>query len=366
MDEILDYAPCGFVSLDENGIMLRVNSTLCQQLDYTAQQLQGEKIEKVLTAAARVFYQSHFYPMLQARGSVEEVYFSLRARGGAEVPVLVNAVRRERAGQRQFDCVLVAMHGRNRYENELLEARRAAQEANQAKDDFLAVVSHELRTPLNAMMGWAQLVREGVDAELLDHAMDVIERSGRAQVQIIEDILDVARLRGGKLHLERHPLVFAALVEEVVASVAPAVNNQGLSLQLEISATARQAHVLGDRARLRQVVLNLLTNALKFTPRGGSIGVLLEADEWQLRCCVADNGQGIAAALLPRVFERFSQGDASSTRRTGGLGLGLALVHSLVEMHEGRIEAHSPGEGCGATFTFWLPLWDAQVQHSPM
>ena len=365
MDELLDLAPCGFVSLDEQGTIVLINATLCQWLDYTVDELVGQPFETLLSAGGRVFYQTQLQPVLQVSGHVEEIYLSLRAHGGAEMPVLINAARRERAGRTRFDCVLVPMQQRDRYETELLEARRAAQEANAAKDDFLAVVSHELRTPLNAIMGWAQLVREGVDAETLDLAMDVIERSGRAQVQIIEDILDVARMRGGTLHIEERPVAFADLVREVVDSIAPAARNQELALSLEVDATAQGARVCGDRARLRQVMLNLLSNALKFTPRGGAINVRVAREGNRLRCAFSDDGQGIAPALLPRVFERFLQGDASSTRRANGLGLGLSLVHSLIEMHGGRIEAASPGEGQGATFTLWLPLWDDETGVKP-
>ncbi len=364
MDELLDLAPCGFVSLDDQNIIALINTTLCQMLDYDASELVGQKFEKILSVGGHLFYQNHLYPTLRTSGRAEEIYLSLRARGGAELPVLINAVRRERAGQTRFDCVLVPMPQRDLYESELLEARRAAQEANAAKDDFLAVVSHELRTPLNAIMGWAQLVREGVDAETLDLAMDVIDRSGRAQVQIIEDILDVARLRGGKLHLDQRPVAFAALLQEVVDSIAPAARNQELALGLKIDAAAQSARVCGDRARLRQIMLNLLSNALKFTPRGGAINVRVAREEARLRCAFSDDGQGIAPNLLPRVFERFLQGDASSTRRAGGLGLGLALVHSLVEMHGGRIEVASPGQGQGATFTLWLPLCEGSGEGS--
>jgi signal transduction histidine kinase len=230
-----------------------------------------------------------------------------------------------------------------------------AREANRLKDEFLATVSHELRTPLNAMVSWAWMLRSGtLGTDATARAAEAIERSVKSQARIIDDLLDVSRIVTGKLRLSSRLIDLAPVVDLAVESVMPAA--EAKAIQLVRAVDARGALVLGDPGRLQQVVWNLLSNAIKFTARGGRIEVQLRrtADDVELR--VSDSGQGIPVNFLPHVFERFRQADASSTRRTGGLGLGLSIVHHLVELHGGRVEAHSDGEGRGATFVVTLPL----------
>ena len=236
-----------------------------------------------------------------------------------------------------------------------MAARAQAEEQNRTKDDFLAVLSHELRTPLSAMLGWVRMLRTAaIDEARRAHGLDVIERNVRHQTQLITDLLDVSRIVTGKLSLDAEPVELAPVVGAVVETFRPIAAVK----QLEIAAvmTAVDATVLGDRERLHQVFGNLLSNAVKFTPPAGSITVTLEASEGYARVTVRDNGQGIAPAFLPHIFERFRQGDASSTRTSGGLGLGLTIARHLVDCHGGTIAAASAGQGHGATFTVALPL----------
>jgi signal transduction histidine kinase/DNA-binding response OmpR family regulator len=255
------------------------------------------------------------------------------------------------------------------------KARKDAETANRLKDDFLATVSHELRTPLNAILGWARLLRSGrLDENKKEQAMEIVERNALAQQQIIEDILDVSRIITGKLRLEAGPVELSAVVEAAVDSIRPSADAKGVRLHLLIDSGTNP--VLGDASRIQQIVWNLLSNAVKFTPRGGRIQVAVERHDSHVKINVRDTGQGISREFLPYVFERFLQADASSARQYGGLGLGLAIVRHLTELHGGTVSASSAGEGRGATFTVTLPLAavhetesslksDLQLHHEP-
>src|SRR5262245_7761719 len=233
--------------------------------------------------------------------------------------------------------------------------REEAEKLARAKDEFLALVSHELRSPLNAILGNAALLRHsGSDAHMVKHAADVIERSGKAQQQLIEDLLDTARIISGKLRLDLGPLDLVSVIEQAVQTIQPAADAKGISIEIDLPPVIGQ--ITGDPTRLQQVIWNLLSNAIKFTPQGGRVLVRLERVDPHIRITVSDTGKGIAPDFLPSVFDRFSQADSSSARRYGGLGLGLALVKYLVELHGGTIEAASAGEGRGSTFPGTLPV----------
>jgi signal transduction histidine kinase len=243
-------------------------------------------------------------------------------------------------------------------------ARAAAELANQTKDEFLAMVSHELRTPLNAIVGWASMLRSGKLADgQVSQAIEIIDRNARVQAQLIEDILDVARIVSGKLRLDLSPVHLQPVIKAAVDSMQPAADAKNIRLHVRIDSKARP--VLGDSARLEQIVWNLVSNSVKFTPPGGEIDVSLTSADSEVQIVVSDTGQGIAPEFLPHVFDRFRQGDTSSTRRQGGLGLGLAIVHQLVELQGGTIEAFSAGEGKGATFTVRFPCTSSGSETSP-
>ncbi|MBI3802635.1 MAG: PAS domain S-box protein [Nitrospirae bacterium] len=232
---------------------------------------------------------------------------------------------------------------------------RQAQEANRAKDEFLAVVSHELRTPLNAILGWSLLLQEeGVAPETIGHALESIARNATTQAQLIGDLLDVSRIVTGKLHMNIRPAALAPIVQEAINVVQSSAEAKGIQLIPEIADPTLS--IVGDPDRLQQVVWNLLSNAIKFTPEGGSVVIRVEPIDTTVQIRVTDTGIGIPREFLPYVFDRFRQADASSTRVHGGLGLGLAIVRHLVEQHGGTVEVESPGEGRGATFTVTLPI----------
>ena len=233
-------------------------------------------------------------------------------------------------------------------------ARAEADAANRMKDQFLAILSHELRTPLSAVLGWVQMLRNRhVPPERTQHALDVIHRNTVLQAKLIDDLLDIARVEAGKLHLDKQPVQLIPLIEDAVDAFQRDVTAQQLVLQRHLDPEA--GVVFGDPTRLGQVVINLLSNAVKFTPPGGRIDVTLERDGDHARFVVRDTGIGIEPGALPHIFEHFAQVSGGRTRVHGGLGLGLAIVRHLVELHGGTVHAHSPGKGHGATFTVRFP-----------
>ncbi|MCL4798742.1 MAG: response regulator, partial [Burkholderiales bacterium] len=235
-------------------------------------------------------------------------------------------------------------------------ARAAAEEAIRARDEFLAVLSHELRTPLNAIRGWAHILgQEAVAPHSVRRGAAVIERNVAAQERLIDVLLDSALLAAGRIRLEARRVRLAHVVAEVVESLQPAAEEKGVGLRVDVSIAAGAAEVTGDPRRLTQVAWNLVSNALKFTPSGGAVDVRLDRADDSVRLSVSDTGEGIAPEFLPHVFAPFRQADSSSRRRAGGLGLGLALVKELVELHGGRTEAMSAGAGRGATLVVTLP-----------
>ena len=237
--------------------------------------------------------------------------------------------------------------------------RMQAETANRAKDLFLATLSHEMRTPLNAIVGWMSILR-GVNCDEADmqEGLDVIDRNTKAQVQLIEDVLDVSRIVSGKLRLEIKPCDLADTIRAGMEVVRPAAEAKDITLEARLDPVPGHPPFVAfcDSARIQQVIWNLVSNAVKFTPKGGTVGVSLAREQSSLRIQVSDNGQGMSPELLPFVFERFRQADSSSRRKFGGLGLGLSIVKHLVEMHGGTVEARSAGEGKGATFIVRLPI----------
>ena len=249
--------------------------------------------------------------------------------------------------------------GRDEERKQLLDAERTAREeaerASRMKDEFLATLSHEIRTPLNAILGWTQLLkRDKANPEMLSEAISVIERNIGIQTQLIEDLLDMSRIISGNMRLEVQWVKLSEIINAAMEGVKPAAEKKGIRLETVINPLL--GPVSGDPGRLQQVLWNLLTNAIKFTPKAGNVRVVAEVMQSDVEISVTDNGEGISRDFLPHLFERFSQADGSPKRKHGGLGLGLSIVKHLVEMHGGTVRANSDGEEQGATFTIHLPL----------
>src|SRR5688500_4846090 len=301
-----------------------------------------------------------------------EVLRAMGARSMMVVPLLardrclaaltvVSAQSRRRYGRDDLDLVAeLGRRGAHAVDNARLyrasqEARNAAEKANRAKDEFLATLSHELRTPLTPILGWTVMLRSGnLDQPSILRGLEVIERNVRAQTQLIGDLLDVSRIITGKLRLEVRPIALAPVVEAGVDAVRSSAEAKEITVALDLPGGLPQ--VLGDPDRLQQVVWNLVSNAVKFTPQQGRIEVKLAKRDSHIALQVRDSGKGITADFLPFVFDRFRQADSTSTRSHGGLGLGLAIVRHLVELHGGTVHAASGGDGTGAVFTVQLPL----------
>ena len=297
---------------------------------------------------------------LRSLGVVSAMCVPLRARGetlGAVSFLSATPERRYTAA----DLLLVeelARHAGLAADNARLY--READEANRVKDEFLATLSHELRTPLGAILGWTRLLRSRkLDEAATSHALETIERNTKLQAQLVEDLLDVSRIITGKLRLQTRPVDLFTVIEGAVDTVRPAA--EAKAIQLETTLDSPGGLISGDPDRLQQVVWNLLSNAIKFTPREGRVEIRLGRQGAQATVRVSDTGKGIPSEFLPHIFDRFRQADSTTTRAHGGLGLGLAIVRHLVELHGGTVEAASPGEGCGAVFTVVLPLAPAEA-----
>lgn len=355
LDPLLDCAPCGFIVVDDDGAITLANATAAQMLgavDTAA--LIGRHVDFLLSTPSRIFYQTHIFPTLRLQKHVHEVYVALVGHDGEEVPVLLNARRRIEGDREVSDWVLVPMRQRNELENEILKARQIAEASLTAKDQFLALVSHELRSPLTAILNWATVLSQGdPDAAILKRGLQAIERNARVQSRLVDDILDEVRTKTGKLRLELTELDVRPILSNVLEGVAPAARAK--SIELEGDLCPEKLCVRADPSRLQQVFWNIVQNAVKFTPPGGRVRATMRPAGAWVEAAISDNGRGISAEFLPHLFERFRQEQAAPDRAEGGLGLGMAITRTLVELHGGSISANSPGLGQGSTFIVRLP-----------
>ena len=368
-----ENAASGIAHVAPDGRWLRVNQRLCEMTGYTQAELLARTFQD-LTHPADLATDLEFVRRVLAgemsRYSLEKRY--LRRDGSVLWINLTVALVRDAAGApAYFIAIIEDITARKQIELERerlrlqeQQARETAEAATRAKDQFLAVVSHELRSPLSAILGFAQMIRAHQhQAEQVVHFADIITRSARTQQRLIEDLLDTARIITGKLKLDTAPTDLRLLLTESLAVVQPAAAARRIDLSASLG--DQPLTVIGDATRLQQIIWNLLQNAIKFTPEGGHVALRLERSPEQARIIVSDTGQGIAPEVLPHIFERFWQMDMSGTRRYGGLGLGLALVEDLVELHGGTIAAASAGVGQGTTFTVTLPLHAPPVVEAP-
>ncbi|HET7434441.1 MAG TPA: HAMP domain-containing sensor histidine kinase [Thermoanaerobaculia bacterium] len=358
MDPLLNTAPCAFVSFADDGTVVEVNQTLADLLGYTRFELEGWHVDKLLPPGGRIFYHTYLFPMLKMHALVEEIYIAFRTKGGEDVPMLLNAVRRERDGRLFNDCIAVRMIQRHEYEQQLLDARRLAEESNDAKAKFLSMMSHDLRTPLTTIQGNANLLKGDVFGALNDeqrNAVDVIRDACRLQMTMVSDILDYARADAGRLEMH----IREVRLSDVSARAVTLVRTQVADAQLRLTTTGctEDVLVLADDDRLQQILLNLITNAVKFTPPGGDIAIGCEIREGRACIHVRDTGIGIDPKQLQRIFSPFVQlgtpvADAPSA--TIGVGLGLAISRDLARAMGGDVTVESR-QGEGSVFTIELP-----------
>jgi PAS domain S-box-containing protein len=368
MDTLLDTAPCGFLSLREDGSIIMVNRTLQEWLGISLHELQGKHVDTILPAAGRIFYQTHFFPLLRMQGHVEEVYFPLRRQDGKDIPMLVNAARREEHGSVAYDLVLMPMHQRDQYENEILRAKASAEEARRAKDEayadleaFAYSISHDLRSPLATIRIFAEFVLKDyldtatpVDARGKE-ALETIIESASEMAKMMEDTLAYSRTSASTLELEPVSL------ENVVTRAADQLQAQFAQRDVQFDILKPMPSVRGHPTLLTQVVANLLTNAIKFVARD----VRPQIKVWTERCLtpqpmvrlwVEDNGIGIAPADQERIFRLFERGPARD--EVAGTGIGLAIVRKGTERMGGRVGLEST---LGSGSRFWVELLEAET-----
>ncbi|MGB7922223.1 MAG: ATP-binding protein [Pyrinomonadaceae bacterium] len=349
------------VAVHEQGRLIDANETLAAMFGYVPAEVVGMNTLQLVAPG------SHDLVTKNAQAKNEKPFEAVGLRKDASTfPIEICGKAIDHHGRTVNVMAIRDISERKQAEREraqlLLEqaARAEAEAANRTKDEFLATISHELRTPLTAIRGWSHMLRSGgVDDEMRERGLEIIERKAVTQAQLINDLLDVSRIITGKLRLEVSAVEIAALVKVAVDSTRPAADEKGVRLVATLDSAPLK--VLGDAERLQQVLLNLLSNAIKFTPAGGEVSVKLEQTDSQGRIIIRDTGIGINAEFLPHIFDRFRQADSSSTRAYGGLGIGLSIVKHLVESHSGTVAVESEGQGKGATFIVSLPLIVADV-----
>jgi signal transduction histidine kinase len=355
LDPLLDSAPCGFLVVGDDGDIQLANATAAEMLGVADRAaLVGRHVDFLLSTPSRIFYQTHVFPTLCLQGQVHEVYLALVKHDNEEVPVLLNAKRRTDGQRHVSDWVLVPMRQRNELENEILRARQIAEDSSRAKDQFLALVSLELRSPLAGMRYWSTLLlRCGPGAGSLERGLQAIERNARMQARLVDDILDEIRTKTGKLRLEIAELDARTILANVLEEAAPAARTKSIDLQGDLAPD--RLFVRADSNRLQQVFWNIVQNAVKFTPPGGRVRATIRPHGTWVEAVIRDTGRGISPEFLPHLFERFRQEYSAPDRSEGGLGLGMAITRTLIELHDGSISASSPGRGLGSTFTVRLP-----------
>ena len=362
--EIFAHSREAIAIIDPDGYYLQQNGAHFTLLGYADDDLEGktpaiylgdetfQQILKQLVASGDYSGETVCLTKSGEERHIELSVFTMRS--GLGEPLCYVSIKRDITARKRTEKELDKLLMRER------AARADAEKANRLKDEFLATLSHELRTPLNAVIGWSRILKAGrLDNESSGHAIEVIERNAWAQKQIIEDILDVSRVITGKLQLHLGPVDLVSVVNAALDAVRPALEAKDIRVETHYQHGLKV--IAGDVDRLQQVVWNLLSNASKFTPFGGVVSVSVSQDESYLQIEVSDTGPGIAAEFLPHVFERFRQADGSTTRTHGGLGLGLAIVRHLVELHGGVIGAENRNVGSGAVFNVRLPLPSAQL-----
>jgi PAS domain S-box-containing protein len=345
------------ISKGLDGVVASWNAAAERLFGYSEEEAVGRPLAELIIPDDRAHEEPEILARLSRGERIDHYETVRRAKDGRllDVSITVSPVRNSAGqviGASKIARDITAQ--RKLLESERL-ARSQAERLSALKDEFLSTLSHELRSPLSAIMGWTELLRRSSRTpQELTSGLEVIERNVRLQTRLVDELLDVSRISSGKVVLEVKPLVPATVIQAAVEAVRPAADAKGVRLYVLLDETA--GPITGDPTRLQQIVWNLLSNAIKFTGKGGRVSVTLQRVNSHVELSVADTGIGIAPEFLPHVFERFRQADGSTTRRVGGLGLGLSIAKSLVELHGGAIRAKSSGLGQGATFTIELPL----------
>ena len=355
----------GVILASADGTIREANDAFLKMVGYSRQDLQNGVMNwHEMTPADYSAQDQKILQELIASGKSAPFEKQYICKDGSYVPVLVGATPIEE-DELAWVCFVLDLSESKKSETLLRKQAEELSRVNQVKDEFLATVSHELRTPLNAILGYATMLRSRkLDPVKTERALETIERSAKAQNQLINDLLDVSRIITGKLRLNVHPMILVSLIESAIDSIRPAAEAKNISIHSMLDPDA--GLVSGDSDRLQQVFWNLFTNAIKFTPKGGQVYVQLERVNSHVEITVSDTGEGISSEFLPYVFDRLQQADSTTTRVHGGLGLGLAIVRHLIELHGGKVYVYSAGEDLGASFTINLPIMIFRTGSKPV
>ncbi len=357
---IVDSSDDAIISKNLSGLVQSWNPSACRIFGYSAEEMIGQPILKLLPVD-RQEEETHIIERLK-RGERVEHFETIRVRKDGrllDVSLTISPIRNSAGEVIGASKIARDITDQKRALAQLARANEQLRKANTLKAEFISTLSHELRTPLNAILGWVQILKD--DPEDLAEGMAIIERNVKMQSQLIDELLDMSRIEAGKVLLDIQKLDLPSVISAAIDAVAPAA--QAKMIRLTTAFSSVEEVVMGDKNRMQQIVWNLLTNAVKYTPKGGKIHVTLERVSSHVEIAVADNGVGIQPEFFDHIFERFSQVDSSTTRKHGGLGLGLSIVKNLVELHGGTVKARSQGVNQGSTFIVLLPL--VSVRHEP-
>ena len=360
-EAIVDSSDDAIVSKNLRSIVQSWNKAAERMFGYSAEEMIGQSIEK-LFPPDRLREETEIMARMQKGERVDHFETLRRRKDGRliDVSLTISPIRNAEGIIVGASKIARDITGQKIAQRRLAEAHEALKRADQMKSEFLTTLSHELRTPLNAILGWIQILRDDARPEDLGHALPIMEQSARTQLQLIEDLLDMSRIESGRMILDIQSLDLATVVGASIDSVRPAAEAKNIRLQSTF--TSAGGTVMGDQNRIQQIFWNLLSNAIKFTPKGGRIHVVIQRVNSHVEVSVADNGQGVAPEFLAHVFDRFRQADGTTTRRHGGLGLGLSIVKQLVELHGGNVRVASEGKGKGSTFIVSFPLQPAREE----
>ena len=352
---IVDSSDDAIISKNLKSIVMSWNKSAERIFGYSAEEIVGQSISK-LFPAGRLSEEAQILARLEQGERVDHFETQRQRKDGKliDVSLTISPIRNAEGMIVGASKIARDITEQKEAQRKLSEALEALKSADRMKAEFLATLSHELRTPLNAILGWVQILREEGTVENFIHAIPIIERNVRIQSQLIEDLLDMSRIETGKISLDIRPVDLPTVVGAAIETVRPAAKAK--EIRLTSAFASMTGVVMGDKDRLQQIVWNLLTNAIKFTPKEGRVHVMIKRVNSHVEICVTDSGRGISEEFLGQVFDRFRQADAGTTRRSGGLGLGLSIVKHLTELHGGNVRVASDGLDQGATFIISLPL----------
>jgi PAS domain S-box-containing protein len=361
-EDLYEHAPCGYLSTLPDGTIVRVNGTLLDWLDTSRDALEGVKFQTLLTIGSRMYYETHYAPLLQMQGFANEIAFDVRRADGRVLPVLLNSrQRRDADGTPLFNRItLFDSTDRRRYERELLLARRRAEQAARDKSDLIAMLSHDIRNPLNALMGVVQLLERGELTEPQRRFVGVLKSSSEHMLRLLNQVLELSRAESTSFVLNETPFSMGEVVAGVIATFETAAHEKNLFLRSSVADDVPDP-VIADPIAIRQVLTNLVGNAVKFTDRGGVTLTVtprdLRVDEVTLAITVTDTGIGMTSEVVERIFNEFTQASYETAMRFGGSGLGLTITRKLLALYGSRIDVRSiPGEGSTFAFDLRLPL----------